>query len=254
MPPIVLLAEQIILNRGTMTAVITYTKGRVLKTHCELRVNFVPSQPSIKALIRERKIYEALGTHTSILEYFDPIPMDNDGGAHGLWLERAEYDTIRAILQGKVELPDKVLKDSMTRWRWIFQLISGLVHLHAHSFIHCDISCRNIIVTSSLDAKLIDFGGSAALEADGLVVEEAHYSCPSMIQETKLPSFHTDIFALGSAMYEILTDSPPYSDISSDEAENRFKELQFPETVNLRGGNVILDCWKGKFETVEKVK
>jgi serine/threonine protein kinase len=180
--------------------------------------------------------------------------MDNDGGGHGLWLEKAEYDTIRAILQGKVPLPDKVLKDPRTRWRWIFQLISGLAHLHAHSFVHCDISCRNIVVTSSLDAKLIDFGGSATLGADGLVAEEARYSCPSTIRETKLPSFRTDIFALGSAMYEILTDSPPYSDVSSDEAESRFKDLQFPETVNLRAGNVILDCWTGKFQTVKEVE
>jgi serine/threonine protein kinase len=174
MLPMVPLTEQTVLNRGVTAAVITYTDGRVVKTHCGPRVRFLPSQPSIKALVREREIYEALGKHPCILECFGPIPMDNDGVAHGLWFERAEYDTIRAILQGKVPLPDNVLKDPRTRWRWIFQLISGLTHLHAHSLIHCDISCRNIVVTSSLDAKLIDFGGSATLGAVGLAAEEPH--------------------------------------------------------------------------------
>jgi serine/threonine protein kinase len=128
------------------------------------------------------------------------------------------------------------------------------VHLHAHSYIHCDISCRNIVVTSSLDAKLIDFDSSAILGEKRWGDEEARYSCPSEKLVTKLPSFQTDIFALGSAMYEILTDSPPYNDVSSDEAERRFELRQLPNTANLHAGNVILGCWRGEFKTVGEVE
>ena len=86
----------------------------------------------------------------------------------------------------------------------------------------------------TLNAKLVDFGGLAVLGADKLATEEAHYTCPSTLRDTRLSSdFHTDIFALGSAMYEILTGSPSYSDVSSDETESRFKAQQFPETMNL---------------------
>ena len=129
-----------------------------------------------------------------------------------------------------------------------------MAHLHAHSFIHCDISCRNIVVTSSLDGKLIDFGSSAVLGERGLGAEEARYSCPSKIRANKLPSFQSDIFALGSAIYEILTGSPPYKDITSDEAEERFEMLQFPDTASLEAGDVILRCWMGNFLAVSQVE
>jgi len=257
MHPVVPRSEQTVLNHGTTAAVITYTKGRVIKTHAGPKVRFDPPQPSIKSLIREREIYEALGEHPYILKYYGSIPMDGDGGASALWLERAEYDTIRSILEHSTPLPVELLpivNDSRTRWRWIFQLISALAHLHAHSFIHCDISCRNIVVTSSLDAKLIDFGSSAILREKGLGAEEARYSCPLKILANKLPSFQSDIFALGSAMYEILTGSPPYNDITSEEAEERFELLQFPNTANLGAGDVILGCWMGKFLAVTQVE
>ena len=94
-------SEQKVLNRGTTAAIITYTSGRVIKTHAGSRVMFVPPEPSIRSLIREQEIYLALGEHPSILKYHGSIPFVGDGGAPALWLERAEYDTIRAILERK---------------------------------------------------------------------------------------------------------------------------------------------------------
>jgi len=105
MHPVVPCSEQTVLNHSTTAAGITYTKGRVIKTHAGPKVKFDPLPPSIKSLYSH----------------------------------------------------------------WIYQLISALAHLHSHLFIHCDISCRNIVVTSSLNTKLIDFGSSAILGNESAV-------------------------------------------------------------------------------------
>jgi serine/threonine protein kinase len=242
-----------VLNHGITAAILTHGQGRVLKTHAG---RFDPPSHSIKSLKRERHVYETIGRHPNILEYYGAVEVDGDGGAAGICLERARYDSLRAVLQRKILLSDEVVEavdHRQTRCRWIFQVASALSHLHSHSFLHCDVSCRNIVLTSSLDAKLIDFGSTAIAGEKGLGAEEGRYYCPPRFRIDKFPSIRTDIFALGSAMYEILTDSPPYKDVSTDQAERRFDLQQFPETGELGLGDVLLRCWEGTFSSVDEI-
>src|SRR5205085_6922558 len=108
------------------------------------------------------------------------VPMEGDGGAPALELERAANGDVRSILESlqpsTPTYPFAVLETVRLpggRVIWEMQLCSGLIHLHSYSFIHCDISSRNLVFAAALDAKLCDFGESATLGGTSDGVEES---------------------------------------------------------------------------------
>ena len=191
--------------------------------------------------------------------------MEGDGGGAALQLERAHYGTLRNMLEATFcansSYPPTILdiaRLSSTRWKWAIQLCSALDHLHSHLFIHCDVSCRNILLNSNLDAKLADFGGSAILGEEGYVSEEGRYACPVHLKKLdgngNRPTPRTDIFALGSAIYEIMTGRPPHADVSTDEAEAFYKVEKWPPVDDIDAGDIIIRCWQGEYKSVRAVQ
>lgn len=263
-------APHVIIAQGSCAVIAEYTDTTVIKTHVWRSIHggpghFVNAKFSIKCLQRERLIYESILSHPNILTYYGTVAREGDGGGSALHLEWARYGTLRDMLTAtscpKSSYPSAVLEVARlptTRWKWAIQLCSALEHLHANSFIHCDVSCRNILLTTSLDAKLADFGGSAILGGEGYVSEEGRYACPVHLKKLdgdgKYPTLRKDIFALGSAIYEIITGRPPYADISTDEAEAFYKVEKWPPVDGIDAGHIILQCWQGVYRTVQAAR
>lgn len=96
------------------------------------------------------------------------------------------------------------------------QLTSVIAQLHEQRILHCDIKPANVLVRRSskgeLQAKLIDFGQARpAGPRQGLPssvgVEEAGtplYMAPEQAGGEP-PTFRTDVYSLGTVMYELLT-------------------------------------------------
>ena len=63
----------------------------------------------------------------------------------------------------------------------------------------------------------------------------------------------TDLFALGSTIYELLTGHSPYEELPSDEVERLYQEKEFPDVSNLPCGDVIIQCWLGEFDSAQQV-
>lgn len=78
---------------------------------------------------------------------------------------------------------------------------------------------------------------------------------------------------MGSTLYELVAGRAPYSELNAIESddpdsikaqirrqhevvdfeiEQRFKEQQFPDVTELRGGDIILGCWRGQFATAKE--
>jgi len=101
------------------------------------------------------------------------------------------------------------------------ELSEAVEHVHSKMVIHCDIQPTNILVDRDSHLKLVDFQGRY-LSDDGSVIldrwtgEPCRYFCPRDNEFTA--NFKTDIFALRSTIYFIMTGQEVFADIVSREA------------------------------------
>lgn len=98
------------------------------------------------------------------------------------------------------------------------------------------------------NVKLSDFAGSSIDGSTPSVVPSPHSEHPNMpaIQ----PSIQSEMFALGSSLYEIETTRQLYHDKTDEEIEGLFRADKFPDTSALLLGEVIRKCWMVKYEDV----
>jgi serine/threonine protein kinase len=97
----------------------------------------------------------------------------------------------------------------------IHKVIVTVDFLHQHQLIHRDLKPANILVGPDLEPKLLDLGLALPLEdrakltQSGEIMGTPEYFAPE--QATGAPiDPRTDVFALGTILYELLTGSVPF--------------------------------------------
>jgi len=66
-------------------------------------------------------------------------------------------------------------------------------------------------------------------------------------------SVATEVFAVGSLIYEISTGKRPYDGIEDDEVESLFRQKVFPTTTDVYLSGIIKKCWLGDFKSVAEI-
>jgi hypothetical protein len=108
-----------------------------------------------------------------------------------------------------------------------------------------NIGAHNVLLDQYETAKLSDFAGSTLDESKPTVAPSAH-SEHSNMPHTK-PSIQSELFALGSMLYEIESTNKPYPDKNDEELEVLFKADKYPDTSELMLGKVTTNCWMAKY-------
>ncbi|KAG9249451.1 kinase-like domain-containing protein [Emericellopsis atlantica] len=183
---------------------------------------------------RERLIYERLtelGGHEGLLPYYGSV----DGG--GLRLGYASKHDLRSFLQGENSL------DPSLRLRWMIQLADTLAFIHDAGIIHGDLTTANMFLDDKLNLKLADFADSSIDSAPLLVSVTVSHEYPGDLLSTQ-----ADIFAFGSAMYELIAGERQYSSLSEVETRIRYQNKEFPDITALGSlCHIIRACWEGSY-------
>ncbi len=62
-----------------------------------------------------------------------------------------------------------------------------------------------------------------------------------------------ELFALGSAVYEIMAWEKPFEGLTYDEVEAKFENEEFPDVDGLAVGTTIRRCWDEKCEMAQEM-
>src|ERR1700693_5723083 len=173
-------------------------------------------------LRREAQAASALN-HPNICTIHDVGEFDGD---YFIAMELLEGQTLRERIAGKPLPLDSLLALGG-------QVADGLAAAHNSGVIHRDLKPSNIFITSRGAAKILDFGlarktrnkiretnllnGEITLSLDeehltspGEVLGTIAYMSPEQARGEELDS-RTDIFSLGSVLYEMATGRPPFA-------------------------------------------
>ncbi|KPM43441.1 hypothetical protein AK830_g3148 [Neonectria ditissima] len=202
-------------------------------------------------LCREHDIYMALGGHQHITRCFGLI-YDDNGNAIALKLERALKGNLRHFIEETPETP------SMRRRLEIAVAFAKcVVYLHSRGIIWGDLSTRNTLVFSDDSLKICDFASSSlenVYPQFGIHTYEPGY-CPALPEDEvrTLSMMQRELYALGSAVYEITEWKFPYAEISGDIwdiVESGTMPVIADSNVTR---DIITRCWNFKYDSAGAV-
>lgn len=216
-------------------------KGKAYRAACRAS--------SVQGLCVEEQILRLLGHHPRIVRL-------QGKHADGLLLEYVPNGSVGEYLR---KTPTEAIS-LRQRLKWARQAAEAVAYAHSKNVLHCDISIGNLLLDEDLDIKLIDFQGKL-LSSDGTVLLDGQSESCAMSTmprpDLSICDFRTDMFALGTTIFYIITGQLPFLDVDpvSDEEEiqRRFREGEIPLLEENRGGEVIRRCWQGAYESAQEV-
>ncbi|KAF2254197.1 kinase-like protein [Trematosphaeria pertusa] len=211
-----------------------------------------PLEPGgdMSRLKHEHTILKILGQHPRIVAHKGLTDA-------GLYLERAANETIYKYL---VESdPDRAPPSLQQRVTWCREVAEAVEHVHSKSVIHCDIQPTNILVDENLHLKLADFQGDYLSSGEviaGWSGEPCRYFCPRDDEFETSPT--TDLFALGSTIYFIMTGYEVFQDIAggedgwAEQVRSRFASGIFPGDSHACDF-ITRKCWERRYSSASEV-
>jgi serine/threonine protein kinase len=140
-------------------------------------------------------------------------------------------------------------------------LAEGLAYAHERGVRCDDFSARNALLFDGFRVKLCDFGAPVldGNERGNSSYEDRYQLPPRGRQQSELPRIAEDLFALGSAIFEVTEWKLPHQDVDEDEVEVLMAQDILPEaSADNPAADVIHKCWQEKYqsaaEAVEELK
>jgi serine/threonine protein kinase len=190
-------------HRAHLDPASRYVAVKVLKQNYEDR-------PEELAQL-EREFHEAQSlSHPNVVSVFD---LDRDGNVYFIVMELLEGELLADIL--------KRLDGQPMERQYALGIISSvgaaLAHAHRRNIVHADLKPRNIMITSSGEVRVLDFGfarnrpldlHSASSLNDGPVAAPAYASVERVNGSDPHPS--DDVYSLACIAYELLSGRHPF--------------------------------------------
>ncbi|HEY4282557.1 MAG TPA: protein kinase [Chthoniobacterales bacterium] len=135
----------------------------------------------------------------------------------------------------------------------VAKLARAVQHAHERKVLHCDIKPGNVLIDADGQPWLTDFGLARLTGADHDVTQTAEmagtpsYMSPEQV-ESKPTTAATDVYGLGTVLYQLLTGQPPFAGTTSYETTRAVLESQprpprtFDSKVDRHLETICLKC------------
>ncbi|MEA2488007.1 MAG: eukaryotic-like serine/threonine-protein kinase [Actinomycetota bacterium] len=146
--------------------------------------------------------------HPNIVSLYD---YGSDGDTYYIVMEFIDGRSLAEVIEQEGPLlPERAAEIAS-------EVAQALQRAHATGLVHRDIKPSNVMLTSSGQTKVTDFGIARALGSDaeqtmtqtGMVIGTAAYLSPEQAQGAPVDE-RSDVYALGVVLYEMLTGRPPF--------------------------------------------
>ena len=179
----------------------------------ERKVALKVLKPELAAVLGADRFVQEIKT-TANLQHPHILPLFDSGTADGILFYVMPYiegeslrDRLNRETQLGVDAAVQIARD----------VADALEHAHRHGVIHRDIKPENILLQDGRPV-VADFGIALAVSAaaggrmteTGLSLGTPHYMSPEQATAEKDLTPRSDVYSLGSVLYEMLTGEPPH--------------------------------------------
>ena len=175
-----------------------------------LHPHLLPDAPSRQRLVAEARAAAGLA-HPVIVGIYD---VDSTGESPAIVMELVDGESLAARIEREGPLP------AVDAARITAVVADALYHAHQQGVVHRDVKPGNVLIAADGRTRLVDFGiahslalGAERLTMTGTVIGTLRSMAPEQLLGGPITP-RTDLYGLGTVLYEALTGRPPYPERS----------------------------------------
>ena len=244
------------LGRGAM-GVVWKSKDTLLERIVAYKTlsSAIRNHPAaVKYFMSEAKSLAALN-HPNIVTVYD---IGQEGNTYYIVMEYVAGMTLADFIaeKGKLSIRNALIIAG--------KIASGLAYAHERRVVHRDIKPSNIMISSTGEVKIMDFGLAKiiddAMQDKTMARGTPLYMAPEQIRGDQVDN-RVDIYALGVTMFEMVTGTPPFT---TGEITYHHLHTEPPKPTDLNPSipealeKIILQCMSkdrdNRFQDAEMIK